>query len=146
MTTFKLHDEQLSKNFTLREMCNSITAKNHGIDNTPDAASIDRLRTLCKDVLQQARDSWGKPIHVNSGYRSAALNKAVGGKKNSYHLTGQAADLHVENEGEGFTLSALLLRSKLTDLVLLEKRGRKFWIHVQWSMAPRHKFSQDYAD
>lgn len=145
-TTFKLHDEQLSKNFSLREMCSSQTARIYSIDNTPDQATIERLRTLCKDVLQQARDTWNKPIHVNSGFRSKALNKAVGGKQNSYHLSGQAADLYVDGEKDGFALSALLLRAKLTDLVLLERRGKKYWIHVQWSMAPRHKFSQDYED
>lgn len=141
-----MHDEQLSENFSLREMCASLTAKYRGIDNTPDSDSINRLRTLCTEVLQPARNQFGKPIHVNSGYRSIALNKAVGGKSNSYHLTGQAADLHVESEEEGFYLSTLLLQSRLTDLVLLERRGRRYWVHVQWTMAPRHKFLQDYAD
>lgn len=135
---------QLSKNFTLEEMCASSTAEIYHIDNTPTDKEIGNLKRLCQEVLQQARDDFGKAIHVNSGYRCEKLNAKVGGKKNSYHLKGMAADLHVDGEKDGFYLSALLLRSRLTDLVILEKRGKKFWIHVQWSMAPRHKFIQDY--
>lgn len=140
-----MEDRQLSKNFTLREMCASMTAEIYKIDNTPNEKQVQNLQRLCADVLQQARDDYGKPMHVNSGFRSEKLNAKVGGKKNSYHLKGMAADIHVECEKDGFHLAALLLRSKYTDLVLLEKRKHKYWIHVQWSMAPRHKFSQDYA-
>lgn len=139
-----MEDQQLSKNFTLQEMCSSLTANLYGIDNTPNQKQIDNLKMLCQQVLQQARDDFGHPIHVNSGFRSKELNKKVGGVANSYHLKGQAADLHVDNEGQGFQLAALLLRSKYTDEVILEKRKGKYWIHVQWSMAPRHKFFQDY--
>lgn len=138
-----MQDEQLSKDFKLSEMTASTTAVLMQIDNTPPKECVDRLRILCKEVLQQARDTYGKSIHINSGYRSKELNKAVGGQANSYHLKGQAADLHVETEKDGYLLSALLLRSNLTDLVILEKRGRKIWVHVQYSMAPRHKFIQD---
>lgn len=140
-----MEDLQLSKNFTLSEMCASLTANLYNIDNTPDKKSVENLKMLCQKVLQQARDDYGKPLHINSGYRCSELNKKVGGKSNSYHLKGQAADIHVDNEKEGFYLCALLLRSKYTDLVLLERRKGRYWIHVQWSMAPRHKFSQDYA-
>lgn len=137
---------QLSKNFSLTEMTASLTADLYNIDNTPNKMQVENLKRLCQDVLQQARDDFGKPIHVNSGFRSKELNKKVGGVANSYHLKGQAADLHVDNEKDGFLLSALLLRSKYTDLVLLEKKKGRYWIHVQWSMAPRHKFSQVYKD
>lgn len=141
-----MEDKQLSYNFSLSEMCASLTAQYRGIENVPGAKEIKNLTTLCDKILQPARNQFGKPIHVNSGYRCPVLNKAVGGVKNSYHLTGQAADLHVENEREGFYLSALLLQSEYTDLVILERKGKRYWIHVQWSMAPRHKFSQKYAD
>lgn len=139
-----MEDQQLSKNFTLKEMCASLTANLYNIDNTPNQKQIDNLKMLCQEVLQQARDDFGHPIHVNSGFRCAELNKKVGGAAKSYHLKGQAADLHVDNESQGFYLAALLLRSKYTDEVILEKMKGKYWIHVQWSMAPRHKFFQIY--
>lgn len=139
-----MDDFQLSKNFSYSEMIASYTADIYHIDNVPGSKEMANLQRLCQDVLQQARDDFGKPIHVNSGYRCKELNTKVGGKANSYHLKGMAADLHVECEKDGFLLSALLLRSKFTDLVILERRKLKYWVHVQWSMAPRHKFIQDY--
>lgn len=135
---------QLSKNFTLEEMCSSTTADIYKIKNEPNEEQKENLNILCNKVLQPTRDDFGKPIHVNSGFRSAELNKKVGGKVNSYHLQGKAADLHVDGRSEGAYLSALLLRCNLTDLVILEKRGKKFWVHVQWSYAPRHKYIQDF--
>jgi uncharacterized protein YcbK (DUF882 family) len=52
----------------------------------------DRLRHLAW-TLQVIRDEFGKPIRVNSGYRSPEHNKEVGGVKNSQHVQARAADL-----------------------------------------------------
>lgn len=133
---------RLSKYFTLEEMTRSTTAQNHNIDNTPNDTQTANLKILCSEVLDQAREDYG-PMIVNSGFRSKEVNKLVGGKANSYHLTGKAADIHCDNTTQACTLCALLLRSEITDLVILEKRGRKVWVHVQWSDAPRHHFTID---
>ena len=47
-------------------------------------------------LLQCIREHFGKPIHITSGYRTAAHNAAVGGAKSSQHLLGRAADFYVE--------------------------------------------------
>lgn len=47
------------------------------------------------EVLQKIRDHFGKPVIVNSGYRTAKHNKAVGGETYSQHLYGTAADIQV---------------------------------------------------
>lgn len=47
--------------------------------------------------LQVLRDDIGEPIHVNSGYRTPAYNKKVGGKPKSYHLRAMAADITAKN-------------------------------------------------
>ena len=47
-------------------------------------------------LLQCIREHFGKPVHITSGYRTAAHNAAVGGSKSSQHLLGRAADLYVE--------------------------------------------------
>ena len=62
---------KLSKNFTLKEMTRSITAKRRDIDNTPDEQQIENLAELCEKVLQPLRDLMG-PIVITSGYRSPA--------------------------------------------------------------------------
>ena len=67
------------KYFTIEELTRSTTARQRGIDNTPSQQVIDNLTALVNNVLDPLRQAWGKPIHVNSGYRCPALNKAVGG-------------------------------------------------------------------
>lgn len=139
-----MKDEQITTNFSMKEMCASITAELLHIDNTPTDAAAANLRRLCKEVLQPARDKWGKPFHINSGYRCPDLNKAVGGVKNSYHLKGQAADISISGTREGMQIASLLLQSVLCDLVIIEKHKKRYWVHVQWSMAPRHKLITNY--
>ena len=84
---------KLSEHFTYDEMVASATAKRLGLCNAPDAKSLDNLKRLCEDVLEPLRMKWGRPVIVNSAYRSQAVNKAVGGAKNSDHRFGAAADI-----------------------------------------------------
>ena len=85
----------LSAHFSLDEMVASQTAARRGIDNTPPPEVVDELRRLCGTVLQPLRDSLGRPIVVSSGYRSPALNRAIGGAAASDHMHGRAADISV---------------------------------------------------
>lgn len=66
---------QLSTNFTLSEL----TVTSSRLPNIPTAAEITRLQALVTNVLQPLRNLYGKPIIVNSGYRSPAVNKEQGG-------------------------------------------------------------------
>ena len=84
---------KLTKNFSLEEMIASSTAKEKRIDNTPTPEAKANLERLCKEVLQPIRDKYGRAITVTSGYRCPKLNAAVGGVKDSQHLTGCAADI-----------------------------------------------------
>lgn len=88
---------QLTNNFSYEEMTRSVTARNRGIDNTPDATQIASLRMLCIKVLQPCREHLGEPIVVQSGFRSSKLNKRIGGAKNSQHTRGEAADISCQN-------------------------------------------------
>lgn len=87
----------MTKNFTLKELTRSATAERNGIDNTPPPWQQERLKDLCRNILQPIRDRWGKAIYVTSGYRCPLLNKLVGGVKNSQHLDGEAADIVCED-------------------------------------------------
>jgi len=88
---------KLSKNLTLAECTKSTTASRLGIDNTPDDDwIIENLRAIASDIFQPLRDSFGTPIYVSSGYRSEALNKAIGGSKRSQHIQGRALDLDAD--------------------------------------------------
>jgi hypothetical protein len=64
-----------------------------GLSNVPDAAAEANLSRLCRLYLEPLRALAG-PIVVNSGYRSAEVNAAVGGSRSSAHLHGRAADIY----------------------------------------------------
>lgn len=84
---------KLTDHFTLEEMC----VTNTGLKNEcPSFAICSRLHDLCSQ-LEIIREYLGRSIKVNSGYRSAAVNKAVGGVSSSAHLSGCAADISSSN-------------------------------------------------
>ena len=85
------YNGHLTKNFGYQEMIKSSTADRLGISNDATREHVINLVNLCNFILQPVRDEFG-PIRINSGYRSPALNKAVGGSKTSQHCNGQAAD------------------------------------------------------
>lgn len=91
---------QLTKNFSLHEFTKSNTAARRGIDNNPTAEHIHNLVELCEHVLQPLRDAIGKSIRISSGYRSEALNEAIGGSKTSDHSFGRAADIELVIDGK----------------------------------------------
>ena len=87
---------KLTKNFSLEEMCYSVTANKLNIKNyTTDNTIVSKLKLLCEHILQPVRDYYGKPVVINSGYRCPSLNTAVKGAKNSQHLTGEACDFEI---------------------------------------------------
>ena len=67
------------KYFTIAELCKSDTADRKGIDNRCKKEHVANLTALVDNVLDPLREAYGKPITINSGFRSPALNKAVGG-------------------------------------------------------------------
>ena len=90
--------EQITKNFTLEEFTQSETAERMGIKNVPGNREKLAIVNLCAKLLQPLRDIYGKPIRINSGYRCAELNKAVGGVPNSMHQNGEASDLSIDGK------------------------------------------------
>jgi hypothetical protein len=124
-------NQHLSKNFQLWEFVNSPTATNLGIANLPNQAEIDSLKLLCTQILQPAREALG-PLKVNSGFRSAALNTAVGGSKTSDHRKGFAADI-VPADGDTLKLLNWAVKNlKKYDQIISEfgTDEKPDWIHL----------------
>ena len=145
---------KLSKNFSLEELTFSITANNHGINNTPNDEAKEALKRLAVDVLQPIRDAWGKPIIVTSGYRCPKLNAAVGGVKDSQHLLGQAADIKAADPSENGQLfnciASLVRRKKINVGQLIWEYGNKTnpkWVHVSLPRVgkPNNQFVYYYS-
>ena len=122
------------KYFTLEEMTRSDVAKREGIDNTPDLPTTEALTALVEDVLDPLREMYGHPIHVTSGYRCEALNKAVGGAKTSQHLRGEAADIHTGKRGENAKLYRLIEKYYDYDQLIWEHGTDQepSWVHVSY--------------
>lgn len=124
----------MSKNFSLSEFVSSDTARRRGIENVPNFEEVSHLDELCNSFLQPLRDAWGSGISVTSGYRCAALNKAVGGSDTSVHMRGWAADLQPVNgrfdDFVHFTLAWVAKYGYKFDQILIESKGRTRWLHV----------------
>lgn len=104
-------ENRISKNFKWSEFTKSDTATRFHIQNEiVDWDVRDNIKALVEEVLQPLRDSWGGPLFINSGFRSAELNKAVGGAENSMHQYGQAADLACTDP---YSLAKLIKRMRL---------------------------------
>lgn len=127
-------EDMNGKYFTISELCNSATAKKHGLNNTPNDTQKKNLSMLIRNLLDPIREKYGSPIYVNSGFRTTAVNKLVGGATNSQHLSGQAADLRgaYNTKKEIQDIFAACLEVGNYDQLILEK-GNSWWVHISYS-------------
>jgi hypothetical protein len=123
------HDIKLTNNFYLKEFVISQMAERHGYKNEPNEKQIENLRLICVNVLQPLREIINVPIFINSGFRSFDVNAAVGGRFNSQHLEGKAADLIVPSMNLVDVFNILLQRLSFDQLIY--EFGK--WIHVSWN-------------
>jgi uncharacterized protein YcbK (DUF882 family) len=125
--------EQFTKNFSYDELIASATAKRLGLDNTPSEEEKEKLRQLAEDILQPIRDAWRAPIVVTSGFRSEAVNKAVGGVKNSQHRLGEAADITIggkERNRKLFNFIYKLINQGKIKVGQLIDEYNYSWVHI----------------
>ena len=117
------------KHFRIEEFEASPTAESMGIDNTMPTEARRAVERLVEAVLDPLREEFAMPIYVNSGYRSAALNAAVGGVANSQHRRGEAADITSGTREGNMRLWRLLRKMRLpVDHAINEHNYA--WIHV----------------
>ena len=125
----------LSPHFSLVELVSSQVATRKGIDNAPAPAIVANLTRLAA-LLEQVRALVGAPIAISSGYRSPALNKAVGGAANSAHVLGLAADISTAK----LTPKALTLLIRHSDIAFDQLIYEGTWVHIGLSAgAPRRQ-------
>lgn len=116
---------QLSKNFSLAELVSSQVSTRKGIDNAPAPAIVANLTRLAA-LLEQVRALVGAPVAISSGYRSPALNKAVGGAANSAHVLGLAADISTAK----LAPKALALLIRQSDITFDQLIYEGTWVHI----------------
>ena len=122
--------------FTIKELCKSSTAEKLNINNSPNQNIINNLQLLTDNILDPLRESYGKAIIVNSGYRCDKLNKAVGGSKTSQHCFGLAADITGGSKQENKKLFELAQSMELPFDQLIDESNFS-WIHISYSKKPR---------
>jgi hypothetical protein len=123
--------DSFDPDFSLERLCRSDTARRRGIDNRPDAQALSSLYRL-SHFLAQVQVLLGHPLQLTSGFRSAALNEAVGGVADSQHVAGQAVDFRCPAYGTPADIAYRLGASELAFDQLILEYGR--WLHV--SIAP----------
>lgn len=126
---------KLSKNLSLSEVIKSSTAIRRGLDNTPTDEHIENLKYLAEKVFQPLREHFGVPIYVSSGYRSKALNEAIGGSLRSFHSYGMALDLDQDHRNNGITNADVFyyIKDNLPFTELIWEFGEETnpnWVHV----------------
>ena len=123
----------LTEHFSLDEMVASQIAARRRIDNRPAPSVIENLRRVAA-VLEQVRAAVGAAVTVSSGYRSPALNSAVGGARESAHLLGLAADITVAGMAPKDLAKAVIKAGIQFDQLIYEGT----WVHIGLSVgAPR---------
>jgi uncharacterized protein YcbK (DUF882 family) len=141
---------KLSQHFSLGELTKTSAKTEDG--NIPSHVVIENLKNLCVNWLEELRFSYNtlyclqpgedydhskrvEPIIINSGYRSEAVNKAIGGVKGSNHLTGCAVDIHVKDMEQAIRYACILLdiadggERKFDELLIERSRKGTYWLH-----------------
>ena len=83
----------ISEHISYKEGVYSTTALRRDIDNTPNDEQLKNMEILAEEIFEPLRKYVGGPIKINSFFRSAKLNTAIGGSTTSQHCKGQAMDI-----------------------------------------------------
>ena len=121
----------ITEHFSLEEL----TVTNSGLDNEPNDYEIANLKVIANG-LELIRAAIGKPININSAFRSEAVNKAIGGATNSAHLLGYAADITINGMTNESICDAIYKAGIQFDQMIDENKGLQ-WVHI--SFDPKHR-------
>jgi hypothetical protein len=91
---------KISEHITYAEATVSNKAKQLGISNTPNEKELLAMKLLAEKVFEPLREWYGKPIQVTSFFRSAKINKAIGGSTTSQHSLGQSIDIDTVSDNK----------------------------------------------
>lgn len=126
--------ERISKHLSFDEATKSITAIRRGIFNKPGEVELANMKLVAEKCFEPLREWYGKPIKINSFYRSKALNTAVGGSATSDHVKGMAIDLDTPSNAENKRLFDWLKENvEFTQLIWEygDKSGPD-WVHISY--------------
>ena len=123
----------MTPNFTLAELT---TTSHREFDNTPNEAEMANLQKLAEFLEEVKALLDGKPIMINSAFRSKQVNDSVGSKDTSQHRTGSAADIRVPGMSPDAVVRALVASDLSFDQVIREFDA---WTHISIADKPRRQ-------
>jgi hypothetical protein len=126
----------LSEHFTLEELTNSETAARNGWDNTPNATELANLVRLAAFLEEVKTVIGGKPVMINSAFRSKLVNDGVGSKDSSQHRVGCAADIRVPSMTPDEVVKAVIASGIKYDQIIREFDR---WTHISIPNNPEDK-------
>ena len=120
----------MTPHFSLAEL----TATSHRqFDNTPNEAETANLQRLAEFLEQVKTALDGKPIMINSGFRSKQVNDSVGSKDTSQHRIGCAADIRVPGMTPDAVVRAVIAAGLPYDQIIREFDA---WTHISVTNTP----------
>jgi len=123
----------VTPHFTLAELTHT---DHRSLDNTPNDAERANLQRLAEFLELVKVALGGKPIMVNSAFRSKAVNDAVGSKDTSQHRVGCAADIRVPGMTPDKVVRALIATQLPFDQIIREYDA---WTHISIADKPRRQ-------
>lgn len=125
--------EKISTNLSYKEGVHSNTATRRNIDNNPDADQLAAMKLVAAKVFQPVREWYGKPIRINSFFRSVELNTQIGGSKTSQHCKGEAIDMDTTSDNK--KLYEYIRDNLEYDQLIWEfgDSNNPDWVHVSFS-------------
>ena len=121
---------QLTEHFSLEALVASETAARKNIDNTPPPEILANLRILAQGLELVRGAVGGRALLVNSGYRSPALNREIGGAEKSKHMYGLAADILCPQFGTPLDLCRAIVAAGIATDQVIHEFGK--WCHVSF--------------
>lgn len=128
--------QQISKHISWKEATSSPTAIKIGIVNIPNTIQITNMKLLAENIFEPLREWADEPIKVNSFFRSEALNREIGGARNSQHcaIDGSAIDIDATGEKKNSDLFKYIRKNLNFDQLIWEfgTDQEPNWIHVSF--------------
>ena len=129
----------MTPHFTLAELTHT---DHRSLDNTPNAAELANLKRLAEFLETVKSTLGGKPIMINSAFRSKAVNDAVGSKDTSQHRQGLACDFRVPGMAPDAVVRAIIAAKLPYDQIIREFSDPVSgggWTHISIADKPRRQ-------
>jgi len=127
---------KISEHISYDEATLSPTAIRNGISNQPNDQELNNMKLVAEHCFEPLRKMWGKPIKVNSFFRSQSLNQLVGGSPLSQHTKGQAIDITTGSKSDNKKLFEL---AKTLDFDQLINEYNFSWLHISYKSSGNRK-------